>query len=75
MQSVLLQVPIADGDLINAFFRYIDTFEMDAIKSIMNGECEQEMFVIAVGVFSWCQSIYLSTKENIHEMVINSARR
>ena len=76
LQSVLIDKSVSDETLITSFFRYVDTFEKEAIQSVMNGENEpdEESLDIALGVFSRCQSNSLPTKKNIHDMVVNTAR-
>ena len=70
LQSVLIDKSVSDETLITSFFRYVDTFEKEAIQSVMNGENEpdEESLDIALGVFSRCQSNSLPTKKNIHDM-------
>lgn len=77
MQSVLVKGPIKDELLISSFFGYVETFEKEAIQSIMNvgdAEPDEDNLDTALNVFSRCQANSLPTKDNIHQMVVNAAR-
>ena len=77
MQSVLIEGAIKDELIISSFFNYVDTFEKEAIQSIMNAgdaQPDEENLDTALNVFSRCQANCLPTKDNIYQMVINAAR-
>ena len=65
-----------DTVLTSSFLRYVDEFEKDALKSIMNkdsGPVDEEVYDNVIAVLSRCQSARLPTRENIHQLVCSVA--
>jgi hypothetical protein len=77
MQSVLLSGSVDSALLTSSFLRYVDEFEQDALKSIMNGDCDadidEDVHENVIAVLSRCQSTQLPTRKNIHQVVYNVA--
>lgn len=59
---------------MSSFLNYIDDFEKESLKNMMNGNGTEEDDENAMGVFSRCQSNTLPTKQNVRSMIINAAK-
>ena len=77
LQSVLLTSSVDDSLLMSSFLRYVDEFEQDALKSVMNGDInagiDEEVYDNVVAILSRCQSTQLPTRKNICQLVCSVA--
>ena len=64
---------VEDSLLISSFLRYVDEFEQDALKSVMNGDInaniDEEVYNNVVAILSRCQSVQFPTRKNICQLV------
>ena len=69
MHSVLLTSSVDNSLLISSFLRYVDEFEQDALKSVMNGDInadiDEDVYDNVVAILRRCQSAQLPTREHL----------
>ena len=72
LQSVLLTSSVDDSLLISSFLRYVDEFEQDALRSVMNGDInadiDEVVYDSVVAILSRCQSAQLPTRKKICQL-------